>query len=108
MVVKTTSKLGSQGQAKKYFGIDFCSPFKGDCLQCDKNGTCELQAIAQDLQFDYNVRYPVEIKGNGRKIFPSIHYQRVFQNVLIIRCFSVCNDVQTVCALSRSNAGIKP
>ena len=77
-----------------------------DCLQCDKNGTCELQAIAEEMHFDYAVRYPVEIKGDGKKDLSSPSVTRdVSKCIDCNRCFSVCNDVQTVCALSRSKRG---
>ena len=104
MVVKTTSKRVRRAR-KNILELIFAHHSK-DCLQCDKNGTCELQAIAQDLQFDYNVRYPVEIKGNGEKDFSSPSITRdVSKCIDCNRCFSVCNDVQTVCALSRSKRG---
>ena len=79
-----------------------------DCLQCGKNGTCELQAIAEEMHFDYAVRYPVVIKGNGEKDLSSPSITRdVSKCIDCNRCFSVCNDVQTVCALSRSKRGYK-
>ena len=72
---KNTLQTGSQGARKNILELIFCSPFKG-CLQCDKNGTCELQPVAQDLQF---INFYVSVgdsKGNGEKrIFLSIHYQ---------------------------------
>lgn len=106
MVVRTTSQR-VRAARKNILELIFAHHSK-NCLQCDKNGTCELQEIASDLQFNEEVRYPVEIKGNGHRDLSSPSITRdVSKCIDCNRCFSVCNDVQTVCALSRSKRGYK-
>lgn len=106
MVVKTTSHRVRQAR-KNILELIFAHHSK-DCLQCDKNGTCELQEIAHDMQFNYEVRYPLEIKGDGQKDLSSPSITRdISKCVDCNRCFSTCNDVQTVCALSRSGRGYR-
>lgn len=106
MVVRTTSERVRKAR-KNILELIFAHHSK-NCLQCDKNGTCELQDVARDLQFNYEVRYPVEIKGNGKKDLSSPSIARdVSKCIDCNRCFSVCNDVQTVCALSRQKRGYR-
>ncbi|MDO4541475.1 MAG: NADH-dependent [FeFe] hydrogenase, group A6 [Bacillota bacterium] len=104
MVVRSTSERVRKAR-KNILELIFAHHSK-NCLQCDKNGTCELQEIASDLQYNYEVRYPLELKGNERKDMSSPSITRdVSKCIDCNRCFSVCNDVQTVCALSRMKRG---
>lgn len=69
-----------------------------DCLYCERNGNCELQWLAEDL----NVK---ERKFFGKKThkFPDNSSSSVFRDpakcVLCSRCVRVCEEVQLVTAI---------
>ncbi|HSQ90250.1 NADH-dependent [FeFe] hydrogenase, group A6 [Romboutsia sp.] len=77
-----------------------------DCLMCDKNGNCELQNIAADL----GIR---EIKYKGKKTDLGLDTssKSIVKNldkcILCRRCETMCNEVQTVGALSGVNRGFE-
>ncbi len=76
-----------------------------DCLNCNKNRTCELQSIAEELNMSNPIRY--EVEERGKKIdfsSPSITFDA---NKCIIcgRCIEVCNNIQTVGVLAKENRG---
>ncbi|SHJ41352.1 NADH-dependent [FeFe] hydrogenase, group A6 [Parasporobacterium paucivorans] len=76
-----------------------------DCLNCDKNGSCELQSIAQDLNMNSPIRYEVELRGKAVDTSsPSITFD-ANKCILCGRCVEVCNDVQTVGILAKENRG---
>lgn len=75
-----------------------------DCLICDKNGNCELQSIAANL----GIR---EIRFKGEQSFAKTDTstKSIIKNydkcILCRRCETMCNDIQTVGALSGVNRG---
>ena len=86
---------------RRYVDTDFSSGFKNTCPKC---GNCELQTLA--LRF--NIR---EMPFNGgelsprkREITASI-VRNMDKCIFCRRCESVCNDVQTVGALSAIRRG---
>lgn len=74
-----------------------------DCLQCDRNGNCELQTIAQDLHFNCELRYPQEVRGNGKDLSSPSITRDPSKCIACNRCVYACNEVQTVYALCREN-----
>jgi len=76
-----------------------------DCLVCAKSGNCDLQTIAQNL----GVR-EIHYKGEQSKYqvdtSPSI-IRDLDKCIMCRRCETMCNDVQTVGALSAVNRGFE-
>ncbi len=76
-----------------------------DCLQCHRNGHCELQTIAQEMYFNREVRFDYTSRG-GKIDYSSPSIIRDFNKCIACnRCISVCSGVQTVNALSRQGRG---
>jgi NADP-reducing hydrogenase subunit HndD len=74
-----------------------------ECLTCAKNGTCDLQAMAQDLGIR-EIHYQGEKSSYRKDTSPSI-IRDVDKCILCRRCEMMCNDFQTVGALSGVNRG---
>ena len=73
-----------------------------DCLICAKSGNCELQTLAHE----FGIR-EIECQANNRLIkdmSPSI-IRDVDKCIMCRRCEMMCNEIQTVGALSAVNRG---
>ncbi len=73
-----------------------------DCLNCIRNGNCELQ----DLAAEYFIREnPFELKTRGYELDRSTPSIVRDQNkcVLCRRCIDACSVTQSVCALGLEN-----
>lgn len=74
-----------------------------ECLVCTKNGNCELQSVAQDLGIQ-EIRY----KGEMTRFNPdkSLSIVRDLDKCIMCRrCETICNEVQSVGALSAIGRG---
>src|SRR5690554_3043346 len=74
-----------------------------DCLVCAKSGQCELQSLATQ----FNIRslpYEGEQSRYRKDTSPSI-IRDIDKCIMCRRCEMMCNDVQTVGALSAVNRG---
>lgn len=102
MIVQTNTKEAIN--ARKHVVELLLSDHPQDCLICERNGNCELQSIAADL----GIR---KIKFNGEKsTYPIDNSTKsIVKNydkcILCRRCETMCNDIQTVGALSGVNRG---
>ena len=76
-----------------------------DCLQCDRNGNCELQTIAQDMHFNRELRYTQAVRGKGRDLTSPCITNDPSKCIACNRCVYACSQIQTVFALSRENRG---
>jgi len=76
-----------------------------DCLVCAKNGTCDLQKLAQDLGIR-EIHYQGEQSHYKEDRSPSI-IRDMDKCILCRRCEMMCNDFQTVGALSGINRGFQ-
>lgn len=76
-----------------------------DCLHCDRSGTCELQAVAEDIHFVKEPRYPYEPRlcGVDESSFSILRNPQ--KCIACGRCEEVCNNTQAVYAISKSNRG---
>ncbi|MBQ1252654.1 MAG: iron hydrogenase small subunit [Firmicutes bacterium] len=74
-----------------------------DCLQCDRNGNCELQTIAQDMHFNRELRYTQEERGCGKDFSSPSVTRDPSKCIACNRCVTACSQTQTVFALSREN-----
>lgn len=82
----------------------FLSNHPKDCLVCEKNRDCELQALAAEL----NIR-AIKYEGERAKHPKDISSKAIVRNmdkcIMCRRCETMCNDVQTVHVLSAINRG---
>lgn len=76
-----------------------------DCLVCAKSGDCELQSLA--IKFGIrDIPYQGEKSTYRKDTSPSI-IRDVDKCIMCRRCEMVCNEVQTVGALSAVNRGFR-
>lgn len=76
-----------------------------DCLVCAKSGNCDLQTIAQNLGVR-EIHYKGEQSTYQIDTSPSI-IRDLDKCIMCRRCETMCNDVQTVGALSAVNRGFE-
>ncbi|MCX6255382.1 MAG: NADH-dependent [FeFe] hydrogenase, group A6 [Bacteroidia bacterium] len=103
MVVKThsTRVLNARRTVMEFI----LSDHPKDCLICPKSGTCELQAMAQRLGIREIPGQEIAAMSTYRKdTSPSI-IRDLDKCILCRRCEMMCNEVQTVGALSAVNRG---
>jgi len=103
MVIKTNNirVLNARRTIAKLIISDH--PF--DCLVCAKSGSCELQDIA--VKFGIReIPYQGEKSTYRKDTSPSI-IRDVDKCIMCRRCEMMCNEVQTVGALSAVNRGFK-
>ncbi|MDR2906937.1 MAG: [FeFe] hydrogenase, group A [Bacteroidales bacterium] len=79
------------------------SDHPADCLVCGKAGNCELQTLAQRLGIR-EIPYQGEQSTYRKDMSPSI-VRDVDKCVMCRRCETMCNQVQSVGALSAVNRG---
>ncbi len=103
MVIKTNTPRVLN--ARKTVMEMLLSDHPKDCLVCPKSGRCELQDLAVKLGIReiYSVEN-AEMSTYRRDLSPSI-IRDMDKCVMCRRCETVCNDVQTVGALSAVNRG---
>ena len=81
------------------------SDHPNDCLQCEKSGDCELQALAQKLGIR-NIPFKGE-QSTYRKDQTLSIVRDVDKCVMCRRCETMCNTIQSVGALSAVNRGFQ-
>ncbi len=74
-----------------------------ECLTCAKNGTCDLQKLAQDLGVR-EIHYQGEQSSYKEDNSPSI-IRDMDKCIMCRRCETMCNEVQTCGVLSGINRG---
>lgn len=76
-----------------------------DCLLCAKNGDCELQALAARL----GVREIYSVENAAMSTYKTDNSPAIIRDmdkcIMCRRCETMCNEVQTVGALSAINRG---
>ncbi len=75
-----------------------------DCLTCPKNTDCELQALAAELGIE-SIHYTGEMARHRRDLSSPAFIKEMSKCVLCRRCETMCNQVQTVNALSAIRRG---
>ena len=81
------------------------SDHPSDCLSCSKSGNCELQTLAQKLGIR-EIPFKGEQSTYRKDNSPSI-IRDVDKCIMCRRCETVCNELQTVGALSAVNRGFE-
>jgi NADP-reducing hydrogenase subunit HndD len=101
MVVRTTSMRVLN--ARRTVMELLLSDHPADCLICPKSGNCDLQTMAH--RFDVReIRYKGEQSTYREDFSPSI-IRDMDKCIMCRRCEMMCNEVQTVGALSGINRG---
>ena len=75
-----------------------------DCLTCQKNTQCELQALAAELSIQH-IEYSGDIAYHRLDKSSPAFVKEMTKCVLCRRCETMCNQVQTVNALSGIRRG---
>ncbi len=78
-----------------------------DCLHCDRSGTCELQAVAEEMHFTKIPRYPFVVRSNERDDSSPSILRNSAKCIACGRCEYACSEIQTVHALSKVNRGFE-
>jgi len=81
------------------------SDHPADCLVCPKNGNCDLQAMAQRLEVT-EIPY-LGAQSTYREDFSPSIIRDMDKCIMCRRCEMMCNEVQTVGALSAVNRGFE-
>lgn len=102
MVIKTDSLRSVR--ARRTMVELLISDHPKDCLVCLKNQDCELQQLAADLGVR-NIRYSGEMSLYPVDDSSKSIYKDLSKCVLCRRCETMCNEVQTVFALSGVGRG---
>ena len=76
-----------------------------ECLTCAKNGTCDLQKLAQDLGVR-EIHYEGEQSTYKEDFSPAI-IRDMDKCIMCRRCETMCNEVQTCGVLSGINRGFE-
>lgn len=76
-----------------------------ECLTCAKNGTCDLQKLAQDLGVR-EIHYQGEQSTYKEDFSPAI-IRDMDKCIMCRRCETMCNEVQTCGVLSGINRGFE-
>lgn len=76
-----------------------------DCLVCSKNGSCELQKVAKDLNMNKPNRYEMQVRDSRfDDSSPSI-VRDMSKCILCNRCVEVCSEKQGVMVMAKENRG---
>ena len=103
MVVKTASP--NVIAARKNIMELILARHPQDCLNCSKNGSCELQKIARDLNMTRPNRYEQDIRSaRFDDSSPSI-VRDMSKCILCNRCVEVCSGKQGVMVMAKENRG---
>lgn len=82
------------------------SDHPNDCLQCERNGQCELQKIAEDLGIRKN-RFQGEISEYPIDDSSNVIVREIDKCILCRRCVTACNEVQKINVLTPVDRGFK-
>lgn len=102
MVVKTNSIKAIK--ARKTVVELLLSDHPQDCLLCEKNTNCELQKLAANMGIRH-IKYKGEMSTYSKDTSNYSICRDLDKCILCRRCETMCNEVQTVSALSAVNRG---
>lgn len=104
MIIKTNT--AEVIQARRIVLELLLSDHPFDCLNCPKNLSCELQALAKEFGIDslsYKgamAEYPIDVSSGAIKRDPN-------KCIMCRRCETACSDIQTVGTLSGYGRGFR-
>ncbi len=103
MVVKTASPKVIK--ARKNVMELILARHPQDCLICSKNGTCELQKVAQDLNMNRPNRYELQLRSHIKDESSPCIVRDMKKCILCGRCVEVCGKVQGIQVMAKENRG---
>jgi NADH dehydrogenase/NADH:ubiquinone oxidoreductase subunit G len=93
MVVRTSSKRVRK--ARRAVMELLLAAHDSNCPECERNGNCELQKIAEDMNIDMN-RYQTSSKpGSVVEASPSVMRDNS-KCIMCTRCVRTCDELQSV------------
>jgi NADH-quinone oxidoreductase subunit G/NADP-reducing hydrogenase subunit HndD len=101
MVVKTNSEKVQK--ARKILYDLIISNHPKDCMNCQRNQTCELQELGYTLGVT-ETKIPNKVTAEPLDISPSIT-RDMSKCILCRRCVTACNEIQGVGAIGSQNRG---
>lgn len=106
MVVRTNTE--EVRKARKVVYELLMSDHNQNCLVCERNGTCEFQALGELIQVGEDNPYEGEKSKEGfvDRSNPAI-IRDLSKCILCRRCVTVCNEIQGIGILSSQNRGFK-
>lgn len=103
MVVKTASPKVIK--ARKNIMELILARHPQDCLVCSKNGSCELQKVAKDLNMNRPNRYELQVRdARFDDSSPSL-VRDMSKCILCNRCVEACSQKQGVMVMAKENRG---
>ncbi len=105
MVVKTHSLRVLN--ARKTVMELILSDHPKDCLSCAKSGKCDLQDLAAKLEIREIPNQDISEMSSYRKDFSPSLIRELDKCIMCRRCETMCNDFQSVGALSAINRGFE-
>lgn len=102
MVVKTSSIRAIK--SRRTVVELLLSDHPQDCLLCEKNTNCELQALAADMGIR-KMKYKGDMSTFPKDFSSSSIERNLDKCILCRRCVTVCGKIQTVSVLSAQNRG---
>lgn len=103
MVVKTASPKVIK--ARKNIMELILARHPQDCLVCSKNGSCELQKAAKDLNMNRPNRYELQVRdARFDDSSPSL-VRDMSKCILCNRCVEACSQKQGVMVMAKENRG---
>jgi NADH-quinone oxidoreductase subunit G len=103
MVIKTNSPRAIRGRRTSVELLLSNHPF--DCLICEKNGSCDLQALAGQLGIYGELKYQGEQTTYPKDESSYSIKRNLDKCILCRRCETMCNEVQTCGILSATGRG---
>lgn len=76
-----------------------------DCLNCPKNGFCELQDLTQELHMKRPIRYQRDIRPHQVDESSTSIVRDPTKCILCTRCIEACEDGQTIGVIGKENRG---
>jgi len=104
MVVKTNSTRVNK--AKKSLVEMLLSNHPDDCLYCERNGNCELQWLAEEMNIKERKYFSHKKTEKRDHSSPSV-YRDPAKCILCNRCVRICEEVQLVTAIEFISRGNK-
>jgi NADP-reducing hydrogenase subunit HndD len=102
MEIYTNSRLVRT--ARKHVIELLLSEHRGDCLRCYRNGTCELQDLANEYRIDQGVFIDIHKEDQVDISSPAIQKDDS-KCIRCQRCVRACTELQSVSALCVANKG---
>jgi NADP-reducing hydrogenase subunit HndD len=102
MIVHTNSRRARE--ARRTVVELILSDHAGDCQTCDRNGDCELQALAQELGIR-EIEFPGQKSDRLTDASTPALVRDTAKCILCRRCVTVCGQTQGVAAIFPQNRG---